>query len=388
MERKSSKLAVFAVMFGFFVMGFVDIIGMAVNHVKIDFQLDDTLANLLTMSCFFWFLVLSIPTGMLMNKIGRKNTVLISFVLHIIALCIPLISYDFVSILIAFAVIGAGNTLLQVSLNPLVTNVVSKEKLTGTLTLGQFVKAICSFLGPVLTSWASGMAFGWKLIFPIYAVTSLIALVWLWLIPIKEGERNRSVSIGDTLSLFKDKYIITFFIGILVLVGVDVGINTTFPKYLMERCSLELDEAGLGNSVYFFARTIGAFLGGIILLKYTEIKFYIYSVFVAAIGLAAMLLTNNLWIILGSVAVFGLGYSNLFAIIFSLSLKRIPAKANEISALLIMGGSGGALIPPILGVVSDCFNTQVAALAVLIIVWIYMIWLISRIKKIGNIKDA
>lgn len=388
MERKSSKLTVFAVMFGFFVMGFVDIIGMAVNHVKIDFQLDDTLANLLTMSCFFWFLVLSIPTGMLMNKIGRKNTVLISFVLHIIALCIPLISYDFVSILIAFAVIGAGNTLLQVSLNPLVTNVVSKEKLTGTLTLGQFVKAICSFLGPVLTSWASGMAFGWKLIFPIYAVTSLIALVWLWLIPIKEGERNRSVSIGDTLSLFKDKYIITFFIGILVLVGVDVGINTTFPKYLMERCSLELDEAGLGNSVYFFARTIGAFLGGIILLKYTEIKFYIYSVFVAAIGLVAMLLTNNLWIILGSVAVFGLGYSNLFAIIFSLSLKRIPAKANEISALLIMGVSGGALIPPILGVVSDSFNTQVAALAVLIIVWIYMIWLISRVRKIDNIKDA
>lgn len=388
MERKSSKLAVFAVMFGFFVMGFVDIIGMAVNHVKIDFQLDDTLANLLTMSCFFWFLVLSIPTGMLMNKIGRKNTVLISFVLHIIALCIPLISYDFVSILIAFAVIGAGNTLLQVSLNPLVTNVVSKEKLTGTLTLGQFVKAICSFLGPILTSWASGMAFGWKLIFPIYAVTSLIALVWLWMTPIEEGKKNKSVSIGDTLSLFKDKYIITFFIGILVLVGVDVGINTTFPKYLMERCSLELDEAGLGNSVYFFARTIGAFLGGIILLKYTEIKFYIYSVFVAAIGLAAMLLTNNLWIILGSVAVFGLGYSNLFAIIFSLSLKRIPAKANEISALLIMGVSGGALIPPILGVVSDSFNTQVAALAVLIIVWIYMIWLISRVRKIDNVKDA
>lgn len=385
MEKKSSKLAVFAVMFGFFVMGFVDIIGMAVNHVKIDFQLDDTLANLLTMSCFFWFLVLSIPTGMLMNKIGRKSTVLISFILHIVALCIPLISYDFVSILIAFAVIGAGNTLLQVSLNPLVTNVVSKEKLTGTLTLGQFVKAICSFLGPILTSWASGMAFGWKLIFPIYAVTSLIALIWLWLIPIEEGERNKSVSIGNTLSLFKDKYIVTFFIGILVLVGVDVGINTTFPKYLMERCSLELNEAGLGNSVYFFARTIGAFLGGLILLKFSEKKFYIYSVFVAVIGLAAMLLSDNLWVILGCVAVFGLGYSNLFAIIFSLSLKRIPSKANEISALLIMGVSGGALIPPILGVVSDSFNTQIAALAVLIIVWIYMIWLISRVKKIDNI---
>lgn len=385
MKKKNSKAAIFAVMFGFFVMGFVDIIGMAVNHIKVDFELDDTLANMLTMSCFFWFLVLSIPTGMLMNKIGRKKTVLISFILHIIAFCVPLITYNFASLIVAFAIVGAGNTVLQVSLNPLVTNVVSKEKLTGTLTLGQFVKAICSFLGPILTSWASGTIWGWKFIFPIYAITSLVALIWLWLTHIEEGEKEKSVSIKNTLDLFKDWYIVAFFIGILVLVGVDVGINTTFPKYLMERCSLELNEAGLGNSVYFFARTIGAFLGGVILLRYSETKFYVYSVFVGLIGLIAMLLSYNLWAILISVAIFGLGYSNLFAIIFSLSLKRIPEKANEISALLIMGVSGGALLPPILGVVSDRFSTQIAALIVIAIVWLYMVWLITKIKEINKL---
>lgn len=372
-------------MFGFFIMGFVDIIGIAINYVKQDFLfLNDTLANMLAMSCFFWFLVLSIPTGMLMNKIGRKKTVLLSFAMQVIALGIPVMAYDFVWIMVAFAFLGIGNTLLQVALNPLVTDVVSKEKLTGTLTLGQFVKAVCSFLGPIIVSWASGMLFGWKLIFPMYAVTSLIALIWLWLTPINESKKGESISLHLTLGLFKDKYIVAFFIGILVLVGVDVGINTTFPKLLMEKCGLQLNEAGLGNSVYFFARTLGALGGGIFLLKYSEIKFFRYSVLLAVIGLAGMLATGNLWGMLACVIIFGLGYANLFAIIFSLSLKRVPDRANEVSALLIMGVSGGALLPPLLGVVSDKFDTQVAALIVITIVWLYMVWLISKVKEKNN----
>lgn len=369
-------------MFGFFIMGFVDIIGLAINYVKQDFVfLNDTLANLLAMSCFFWFLVLSIPTGMLMNKIGRKKTVLLSFAIQVIALGIPIMVYDFVWILVAFAFLGIGNTLLQVALNPLVTDVVSKEKLTGTLTLGQFVKAVCSFLGPIITSWASGVIFGWKLIFPIYAATSLIALVWLWLTPIKESKKEESVSLHQTLGLFKDKYIVAFFVGILILVGVDVGINTTFPKLLMEKCGLQLSEAGLGNSVYFFARTLGALGGGIFLLKYSETKFFRYSVLLALVGLAGMLVTESLWGMLACVTIFGLGYANLFAIIFSLSLKRVPDRANEVSALLIMGVSGGALLPPLLGMVSDTFGTQVAALIVIAVVWLYMVWLISKVKE-------
>jgi fucose permease len=381
-QKNSIGIKILPVMFGFFIMGFVDIIGLAINYVKQDFVfLNDTLANLLAMSCFFWFLVLSIPTGMLMNKIGRKKTVLLSFAIQVIALGIPIMVYDFVWILVAFAFLGIGNTLLQVALNPLVTDVVSKEKLTGTLTLGQFVKAVCSFLGPIITSWASGMIFGWKLIFPIYAATSLIALVWLWLTPIKESKKEESVSLHQTLGLFKDKYIVAFFVGILVLVGVDVGINTTFPKLLMEKCGLQLSEAGLGNSVYFFARTLGALGGGIFLLKYSETKFFRYSVLLALVGLAGMLVTESLWGMLACVTIFGLGYANLFAIIFSLSLKRVPDRANEVSALLIMGVSGGALLPPLLGMVSDTFGTQVAALIVIAVVWLYMVWLISKVKE-------
>ena len=383
MKKEFSLVRLFPIMFGFFVMGFVDIIGVGTNNVKADFSyLNDTQANLLSLSCFFWFLVLAVPTGMLMNRIGRKNTVLLSFLLHVVAMIVPLVVYDFASVMVAFGLLGMANTLLQVSLNPLVTDVVGSGKVTGTLTLGQFVKAISSFVGPFIVAWASGTVFGWKLVFPIYAGMSLLALIWLWLTSVEEVRQERTeISFRDTFELFRDRRILLYFIGILVLVGADVGINVTFPKFLMERCELTRADAGLGNSVYFFARMLGAFCGGILLMKYSERKFFAYSVYIALAGLILVLLTGNLWFILFSVVVFGIGYANLFSIIFSLSLQRRPDRANEVSALLIAGIAGGAVLPPILGMVTGWFGTQSAAMAVLVLVWLYMVWLICEVKR-------
>lgn len=382
MNKEISLRKILPVMFGFFIMGFVDIVGVSTSYVKNDFAgMNDTMVNLISLSCFLWFFLLSIPTGMLMNRIGRKKTVLLSFALHVAAMIVPLAAYDFTAVLIAFALIGIGNTLLQVSLNPLVTNVIAGDKLTGTLTLGQFVKAVSSFLGPIIAAAVTGSVLGWKMIFPIYAAISLLALVWLWLTPITEQKvASADISIGHTFSLLKDKYIVAFFIGILVLVGVDVGMGITFPKLLMERCNLPLTDAGMGNSVYFFARTVGAFLGGILLMKLPERKFFTASVFVALAGLAGMIFLHGLWSILACVAVFGIGYANLFSIIFSISMQRVPERANEVSALLIVGVAGGAVIPPVLGVITDAFGSQGAAIIALSVVWLYLVFLIGAIN--------
>ncbi|MBK5202724.1 MAG: MFS transporter [Prolixibacteraceae bacterium] len=381
-KKNVSTLKILSVMFGFFIMGFVDIIGISTNYVKSDFpELNDAMVNLISLSCFLWFFILSIPTGILMNKIGRKNTVVLSFALTVVAMLLPLVDYSFTSILIAFAFIGIGNTLLQVALNPLVTNVISGDRLTSTLTLGQFVKAICSFLSPLIAAWVVGSFLGWKMIFPIYALVSLIAMIWLWATPIQKEETNKNVSIKVTLNLLKDKYILAFFIGILIIVGVDVSINVTFPKLLMERCDLTLSNAVMGNSVYFFSRIVGTFLGGLLLIKFSEIKFFKFSVFLSMIGLIGMFLFSNVWVIMVFVSMFGLGYANLFAIIFSVALKRVPEKANEVSALLIVGVGGGAILPPILGIFTDIFKTQTSAIIIIALVWIYMIWLIGSIKK-------
>ena len=382
MNKEISLRKILPVMFGFFIMGFVDIVGVSTSYVKNDFAgMNDTMVNLISLSCFLWFFLLSIPTGMLMNRIGRKKTVLLSFALHVAAMIVPLAAYDFTAVLIAFALIGIGNTLLQVSLNPLVTNVIAGDKLTGTLTLGQFVKAVSSFLGPIIAATVTGSFLGWKMIFPIYAAISLLALVWLWLTPIAEQKvASADISIGHTFSLLKDKYIVAFFIGILVLVGVAVGMGITFPKLLMERCNLPLTDAGMGNSVYFFARTVGAFLGGILLMKLPERKFFTASVFVALAGLAGMIFLHGLWSILACVAVFGIGYANLFSIIFSISMQRVPERANEVSALLIVGVAGGAVIPPVLGVITDAFGSQGAAIIALSVVWLYLVFLIGAIN--------
>lgn len=368
-------------MFGFFVMGFVDIIGMTTANIKSDFAaLNDTIVNLLASSCFIWFLLISVPTGMLMNKIGRKNTVLLSFIVQVLAFSIVLIDYSFLSIMIALSLVGAGNTILQVALNPLAAAIVNPQKLTGVLTLGQFVKAISSFLGPILVGWFSAMAFGWKSIFIVYAVLSLLAFIWLLLTKVSEQqeEQMQTASVVQTFSLFKDGRILMFFVGILVLVGVDVGMNITFPKYLTDTFSMDVEKAGMGNSVYFFARTVGSFLGGVLLMKYAEKNFFIASVFLGFAGLVLMLAIKELWAAYAGVVLFGLGYSNLFGIIMANAIKHRPEKSNEISALLVMGISGGGVLPPLMGVITDATGTQWAALLTIAAVWLYLFWLIGK----------
>lgn len=384
MQKSNSKFAVLPVMFGFFIMGFVDIVGVATSYVKADFAgMDDKVSGLISLSCFLWFLILSIPTGMLMNRIGRKKTVVVSFAITALAMLIPVLKYDFAFVLVAFAMLGIGNTMLQVALNPLVTNVVSAEKLTGTITLGQFIKAMSSFLGPILAAMFAGSVWGWKAIFPVYAAVTVFAMAWLAVSPIQEQLIEKSeITFARTFSLLRDKYIVLFFIGILVLVGVDVGMGVTFPKLLQERCSLPLEKAGMGNSVYFLARTVGAFLGGVVLMRFSASKFFTASSCLALVSLVGLIFSRNLTMILFFVALFGLGYANLFSIIFSLSMQKMPQKTNEVSALLIVGVSGGAVLPPLLGVITDTFGTQGSALITLAIVWVYMVALIPFVRNV------
>lgn len=384
MQKSNSKFAVLPVMFGFFIMGFVDIVGVATSYVKADFAgMDDKVSGLISLSCFLWFLILSIPTGMLMNRVGRKKTVVVSFAITALAMLIPVLKYDFAFVLVAFAMLGIGNTMLQVALNPLVTNVVSAEKLTGTITLGQFIKAMSSFLGPILAAMFAGSVWGWKAIFPVYAAVTVLAMAWLAVSPIQEQLIEKSeITFARTFSLLRDKYIVLFFIGILVLVGVDVGMGVTFPKLLQERCSLPLEKAGMGNSVYFLARTVGAFLGGVVLMRFSASKFFTASSCLALVSLVGLIFSRNLTMILFFVALFGLGYANLFSIIFSLSMQKMPQKTNEVSALLIVGVSGGAVLPPLLGVITDTFGTQGSALITLAIVWVYMVALIPFVRNV------
>lgn len=223
-KQKSMIWMLIPVMFSFFTMGFVDLVGIATNYVKADFQLSDTLANLLPSMVFFWFLIFSVPTGMLMNKIGQRKTVLLSIVVTVAALLLPLLNYSFASMLISFSLLGIGNTLMQVSLNPLLSNIVSGNRLASTLTLGQFVKAIASFLAPIIAGWAAVSWGNWKLLFLIFLVIAVIACVLLGMTHIDESSsvETKSSTFGECFALLADKVVLISFLGIICHVGIDV----------------------------------------------------------------------------------------------------------------------------------------------------------------------
>ena len=382
MKQETTMSKVLPVLFGFFIMGFVDVVGIATNYVKSDFGLTDSVANLLPMMVFLWFAVFSIPTGLLMNKIGRKKTVVLSMVITFIAMLIPLLVYQFEVILVAFALLGIGNTILQVSLNPLLTNVVRGDRLTSSLTWGQFIKAIASFLGPIIAGFAAASLGNWKLLFPIFAFVTLLSSLWLYFTTIEEEPiKGKTSSFIECFRLLGDKTILLLFLGIFLVVGVDVGLNTTIPKFLMERCGMLLEKAGLGTSLYFIARTTGAFVGAILLVKFSARKFFIISMFVAIAALVTALMLSTLWAILTMIFLLGFAVANVFSIVFSAALQKKPERANEISGLMIMGVSGGALFPWLMGVVSDTYHSQGAAFAVLLGLLCYLLFLAFSLKK-------
>ena len=333
------------------------------------------------MMVFLWFALFSIPTGVMMGKLGRRNTVVIALAVTALAMLLPLFFYDFACILLAFALLGIGNTILQVSLNPMVANVVSPDRITSVLTLGQFIKSISSFLGPIIAGAAASFWGDWKLIFLVYAVTTLISTIWLIsTIPGKEKLEEAGATFATTLSLFKDKYIVSLFLGILFIVGIDVGLNTTIPKLLMERTGMPVSEAGLGTSLYFAARTIGSFAGAFLLAKLSGARFLKYSMFVAIAAFVLLLLVPDMWSMFVMIVIVGLACANVFSIIFSYALQHKPERANEISALMIMGVSGGALITPLMGIVADGFG-QVAGLSILLLCILYICIISFRIDK-------
>lgn len=380
MSKKVSSIL--PVMFGFFIMAFVDLVGLASNYVKSDFGFNDTVSNLISVACYVWFLIFSVPTGIMMNRFGRKSVVLTSFILTAAAMLLPVFfSESFSVILVAFALIGIGNTFLQVSLNPLVQDVVSAEKLTGTLTLGQFIKSAASLLAPVLFPAFASSFLGWKSAFLIYAVICLVGTLWLGFTPVGTTQQSENVSFGAAFGLLKDRVILLFFLGILALVGADVGIGFTFPKILQEKFSLTLDASAPYLTVYFLAKAAGAFAGGMILMKFKEDRFYLVSVIVAVLGLASMAVADTMTMELIAVAVFGLGYANLFSIIFSLALKHSPSHSNDVSSLLIMGVAGGAVVTPVLGVLTDMFHSQNAAVVAVLVVWCFVMSLYGVVRK-------
>lgn len=381
-RRKPLFWTLLPVMLTFFAMGSVDLVGIAAHYVKADFNLSDSAANLFPSMVFFWFLVFSVPTGMLMNKIGRRRTVLLSLAVTSVALALPSLDYSFGGMLFSFALLGIGNTLMQVSLNPLVSNIVAQNRLASTLTLGQFVKAVASFSAPIIAGWAALYWGNWKLLYPFFLAEAVVAYFALSKDSVREEELTGRVSaFSDCFKLLGDGFILVCFLGIMCHVGIDVGTNVTAPKLLMERAGLALAQAGYAASVYFLFRTLGCLAGAFVLARCSVRKFFIASTACIALGMAGLLFVRGQWPVYLCIALVGFGNSNVFSILFSQALLHKPEKKNEVSGLLIMGLFGGTVFPLLMGAVSDALRSQTGAVLVMGAGALYLLWMIPKIRR-------
>jgi MFS transporter, FHS family, L-fucose permease len=357
----------------FIVMGFVDVVGVATGYIKKDFQLTDSVAQFLPSMALMWFFLMSVPSGILQDKYGKRNMLNIGMAITGVGMMVPFFHYSFPVMLAAFILLGIGNTIVQVSANPLLHDVAPHDKYSSYMSLSQFVKAICSLLGPIITTGMVAIFGNWKLVFAVYAITSFLSVLWLFMTKIEESKsRQEPATFKSCFSLLKNPFIAFMALGIFMLVGSDVGMNSNIANFLNIRHGLNLEQASLGISLYFTALMIGRFIGAVLLNWFSSRKFLVGTALISLISLVVMMIAPSLLIARIAIFMVGLGSANLFPLIFSIAVEKMPERVNEISGLLIMAVSGGAFIPPIMGAVSTSFGV-IPSFFVLVICMIYLL---------------
>lgn len=396
MTRKSTLLQFIPVMLCFFAMGFVDLVGTASNYVQKDLGLTDSQANLFPSLVFFWFLIFSVPTGMLMNRIGRKRTVLLSLAVTAVSLLIPLAGDNYWFMLTAFSLLGIGNAIMQTSLNPLVTNLISGDKLASTLTFGQFVKAIASFIAPLIAAWgatttAPTFGLSWRILFLLFFLIGMAATLWLGMTPIEEEPaQDQTSGVLASVRMLGAPVVLLSFVAIMCHVGIDVGTNAVAPKILLERLGTPgdtLSQFEYATSIYFAFRTLGCLTGSILMRRINIRAFFAIIVLMMGVAMAGFVFATEQWVLWASIALVGYGNSNVFSIVFSQAMISAPEKKNEVSGLMIMGLFGGTVFPLLMGLASDAAKTsglqhpQTAAAVVMAVGVAYLLSYIPQVKQ-------
>ena len=386
--KNSSIIKVIPVLAAFFVMGFCDIVGISSDYMQTSFGWLSTMTGFVPSMVFIWFLFLGIPVGNKMNKWGRKNTVLISMLVTIVGMFLPLIVYSSVTCIIAYVLLGIGNAILQISLNPLLNNVIQDQRmLTSSLTAGQVIKAVSSLVGPEIVLFAT-LRFGsehWYYCFPILGMITLFFALWLMFTPIKrEQSVSETISMADSFSLLKDKIILILFLGIFFIVGVDVATNYISSKLMAVRYDWSAEQVKFAPQVYFLSRTIGALLGTFLLARISGIRYFRVNIIACAASLLLLMFVDGATLNLLCIGGIGFFASSVFSIIYSLAFQECPSKMNQISGLMITAVAGGGVVTPILGFAIDLGGITAGLFVVLLCVAYLMYCAFGiKVKKVS-----
>jgi FHS family L-fucose permease-like MFS transporter len=371
--QKINIAKIFPVLMAFFVMSFVDLVGIGVDRVSKDMNLSATLAQLIPSAAFLWFLLLSVPVGVMQSRLGKRFMLNIGIGVTALGLFVPYFFYTFEMVLVGFALLGIGNTIVQVSANPLLVDVVPGNRTSSFLSFSQFVKAIGSMIGAPLAAVLAAQFGDWKLLFLVFGIVSIFTALWLGSVKIEEKVQTETkATFVSAFKLLGTGFVLMMVLSIFLVVGIDVGFNSNSGQFLIKQFGIDPTAAESGRSVYFFGRMLGTFAGAIMLTKISSRKFFMWTSVLGILSLIAILLIPSPVIAWGLVFMIGLSVANIFPLVFSITVEKYPTRSNEISGLMMMAISGGAVIPLVIGWVSD-ISTVAIGMSILIVCMIYLL---------------
>jgi len=357
--KKTNPVVVVPVLISFFVVSFIDLVGTGVDELKQSSDTPQYILQLIPVVALIWFFLLSVPVGVWQDKAGKKKVLNIGILITTVGLVTPILGNTLPVILAAFALLGIGNTIMQVSANPLLVDVVPENRASSYLSFSQFIKALGSMLGPFFAGmvgpWIARLLGddspgAWRYGLYLFALISLLSWAWLSFIKIEESKPAREpATLKSCLKLLGNTYVLMMVLGIFVVVGIDVAINSNIGTFLSGKLGVGEEAAKYAKSLYFLAKMIGTFTGAVLLTRIASNKFFLWSSVLLVLALLALTFTpseTSAWVI---IFIISLGASNIFPLIFSLTVAKLPDRANEISGLMMMAISGGALIPFLVG---------------------------------------
>jgi fucose permease len=350
------KLKALPVFMAFLAMGIVDAVGPFVSLAKKEFSLSTAVASLIPFVGLSMFGLLSIPAGILQERRGKRFVLLLGLTVTLVGMLNASFGLtSFPRFLVTVVLIGVGAAVLQVAGNPLMRDISAKGKFPRNLSLGQFVKAIGSLSGPLIPALAARW-FGasWDVIFPVYGGLLVLTILAAAALRVNTDAPNpNAATLGSCLRLLKNGYVLAMAGAIFVYVGAEICVSAGIPLFLKERYAVDMTRVGLlGTGLFFMALTIGRLGGGVILNWIAPGRFLKLTCAAALCGLLALFVPSRT-VAVAAFVVIGLGFANIFPLVFSAALERMPERSNELSALMVTAIVGGAILPPLMGILAD-----------------------------------
>jgi len=382
MRRSNFLVGVILVIW--FVISFVtNIIGPLMPIVIETYKLSLTMAAFLPFSFFLAYGIMSIPAGIMAERLGEKKAMLIAFSLNFIG-SIAIAVYPVYAVALAsLFIIGIGMAMLQVIINPLMRVAGGEENFAFFSVMAQLIFGAGSFVSPFVFTymmeglsspgqgdsflqWMSSLVsnnMNWTALYWLFSmifilIFTLIVSIKIPTVELKDDEKSGEGSVY--LDLLKDKKVILFFLGIVAYVGTEQAIANWMSQFLKQYHDIDPMTQGATAIAWFWGlMSIGCLLG-LLLLKLFDSKLVLKMAAILALTMISLALFGGRETSYYAFMTCGFTISVMFSIIFSLALNSVSQHHGSFSGILCSGIFGGALVPLLIGALGDWIGLRYA----------------------------